>query len=380
MTPLHRVKTRQGSGSERASRAGSGASPERTFPVGAKSLDGIQPEEVSDGGAPSPAPEARALLGLHLWRRHALLVLFGLLSLAIAWPGKRAAAALDIDTFLCCVAIQALLCVGAAALLWNARSPRITFWFVLGIAMLLRLPLLFETPRISDDMYRYIWDGRVQAAGINPYRYIPADPALAPLRDDKIYPHINRRDYARTIYPPVAQMVYFAVTRVSESLTWFKTALVGFELVTIWVLARLLVAFGLPRERIVVYAWNPLVFWEFAGSGHIDAVMIAFIALALLARRGGREVLTGILLGCAVLIKFFPLVLFPALYRRGSWKMPAAFAATICLSYGTYLGVGAHVFGFLPTYTGEEGMGDGRFFLLLLVRYLAGGAEVPTFL
>ena len=63
-------------------------------------------------------------------------------------------------------------------------------------------PVLFPPPFLSSDMYRYVWDGRVQVAGINPYRYVPADPALQSLRDDAIYPHINRADIARTIYPP----------------------------------------------------------------------------------------------------------------------------------------------------------------------------------
>jgi hypothetical protein len=114
-------------------------------------------------------------------------------------------------------------------LIWNAKPARTTFLIVLGLGALMRLGLLFETPRLSDDIYRYLWDGRVQAAGINPYRYIPADPHLAFLRDDAIYPHINRRDYAPTTYPPGAQMFFFAVTRVTETIAGFKAALLCVE-------------------------------------------------------------------------------------------------------------------------------------------------------
>src|SRR5207248_1841192 len=180
-------------------------------------------------------------------------------------------------------------------------------------------------PYLSDDIYRYIWDGRVQAAGINPYRYLPADSALAQLQDDKIYPRINRKDYARTIYPPVAEAVFFLTTRISESVTWMKATTVLFEALAVWALAQLLASFGLPRQRILLYAWHPLTVWEFAGSGHADSIAIAFISFALLARRRNAEVATGLALASATLVKLFPIVLLPALYRRGSWKMPLVF-------------------------------------------------------
>lgn len=306
-----------------------------------------------------------------------MLLCIGLASVAILWWTRSRVAALAIDPFLWAAGAQACLCAAGAALVWKGRSSRSAFWIVIGVAALLRVGLLWQTPTLSDDIYRYIWDGRVQAAGINPYRYIPADPHLDRLRDKKIYPHINRRDYAPTIYPPCTQMFFFAVTRVSESLVWFKTVLLGLEGLSLWLLARLLVSFNLPRERVIIYAWNPLVIWEFS-SGHIDFLMTALVLLALLTRRHQRAALTGTLLGCAVLVKFLPLVLFPALYRRWDWKMPLAAAATIGLLYVPYLGAGAGVFGFLSGYAGEEGMGSGRFFLLLLARGIAGGAEIPV--
>jgi alpha-1,6-mannosyltransferase len=131
---------------------------------------------------------------------------------------------------------------------------------------LFRLSLLFAPPYLSDDIFRYVWDGRVQAAGINPYRHIPADPVLADLRDDKIYPRINRRDYAATMYPPLAQFTYLLTTRISESVTWMKATMLLFEVVTIWALLHLLTSFGLPRERVLLYAWHPLIVWEVAGQ------------------------------------------------------------------------------------------------------------------
>ncbi len=91
-------------------------------------------------------------------------------------------------------------------------------------------------------LYRYVWDGRVQVAGINPYRYVPADPALRPLRDGAIYPHINRADYAPTIYPPMAQVIFRAVAAVGHDVLAMKLAMLGFELLAIAVMLRLLAA------------------------------------------------------------------------------------------------------------------------------------------
>lgn len=308
-----------------------------------------------------------------------VLIVLGLASLVFYRIGIRAEGTKDIVWFLKLVGVQAVLYIAAAWLILRVRQSRSAMIIALVFAALFRLAIIFSPPYLSDDIYRYIWDGRVQAAGINPYRYIPADPALAQLRDENIYPKINRREYARTIYPPVAEATYFLTTRVSESVTWMKATMVGFEAVTIWAILQLLASFGLPRQRILIYAWHPLAIWEFAGSGHLDAIAIAFVALALLARRKNAEVATGVMLACATLVKFFPLALFPALYKRWSWKMPVAFALAILVAYVPYLSVGPRAaIGFLPGYAKEQGLVSGdQFYLLSLTRKLFG-ANVPT--
>lgn len=274
---------------------------------------------------------------------------------------------------------QAIVYLLAAWIVWHTHSARSTLFIVIAFAVLFRLILLFTPPVLSSDIYRYIWDGRVQAAGINPYRYIPADESLAHLRDKAIYPRINRPNYANTIYPPVAQVIFLTVTRISESVTWMKAAMLGFEAVTMWALAALLASLGYSRHRILLYAWHPLLIWEVAGNGHVDAIAIAFIALALLARRRELWAATGVALACATLVKLFPVVLFPALYRRWGWKMPVAFAATIVLAYLPYISVGTGVIGFLPAYTQEEGLQSGeRFFLLSLIRRTLANSMIPS--
>jgi alpha-1,6-mannosyltransferase len=174
-------------------------------------------------------------------------------------------------------------------------------------------PCATRSPRLSTNIYRYIWDGRLQAAGINPYLYLPVGPRLAALRDDSIYPHINRKEYAHTIYPPVAQIFYFVVTRVTQSISGFKGVLVLVDLVTVGLVAATLRAIGQPAERVIVYAWHPLPIFEFGGSGHIDALMICFIALALFARARQKFGIAGFALGAATLVKFIPVILLPAI-------------------------------------------------------------------
>ena len=123
-----------------------------------------------------------------------------------------------------------------------------------------------EEPLLSTDLYRYIWDGRVQAAGINPYAHVPADPALAALRDAAIYPHINRADYAVTAYPPLAEMFFLVVIRIGETLTIMRLAMVACEIAIVLLLIDLLRRLDLPVAAVVAYAWHPLAIWEIDGG------------------------------------------------------------------------------------------------------------------
>jgi hypothetical protein len=222
----------------------------------------------------------------------------------------------------------------------------------------------------------------VQAAGINPFRYIPADSHLAFLRDLEIYPHINRRDYAHTIYPPGAQMLFLLITRIGATVRWMKAGMVGLEALTIWVLVKLLQALGMRREQVLIYAWHPLVLWEVASSGHVDGAALPLIALALLFYVRHKPVATGIALAVATLIKLYPIALFPALYRRSAWRdwrMPAVVAGIVAAGYACYSSVGRHVLGFLPEYAKEEGLDSGsRYFLLTLARHALHWDSLPT--
>jgi alpha-1,6-mannosyltransferase len=308
-----------------------------------------------------------------------LLLLLGFASFVLYRVGVRAEGVRDIQWFIKVALVQSVLYLAAVCIILRTQPSRTTLLVTLGFAVLFRLSIVFSPPYLSDDIYRYIWDGRVQAAGINPYRYVPSAPELAHLRDDKIYPKINRRDYAPTIYPPLAEGLFFVTTRVSESVVWMKLVMIGFEGVAIWAMVQLLASFGMSRQRVLIYAWHPLVVWELAGSGHVDAIVIAFILLAFLAWRRNANVGTGLALAGATLIKVFPLVLLPAVLRRQRWVVPLVFVVTIMVAYVPYLNVGpGAVFGFLPGYAREQGLVTGQqFYLLNLARKLFG-PELPS--
>jgi alpha-1,6-mannosyltransferase len=276
------------------------------------------------------------------------------------------------------VLVQIAVYLGGILLLELCSTDNWTLRIVLLIALAARLIAVIAPPFLSTDIYRYVWDGLVQGAGINPFRYIPADSHLAFLRDAHIYPNINRRDYAHTIYPPGSQMIFWVVTRISSTVTAMKFAMLGFEAATCYVLIRCLKLLHMRPERILLYAWSPVCLWEIASSGHADAAALTFISLALLARLTNREKLAGGWLGAAVLVKLYPIALLPAFLRgprlRAAWVMLAVIAA----GYLFYLRRGVSVLGFLPTFAQEEGMESGtRYFPLAFVERNLHAA-IPT--
>src|SRR3989440_4830876 len=106
--------------------------------------------------------------------------------------------------------------------------------------------------------------------------------------------------------PPASQVVFYLITRISEAPIAMKAAMVAFEGLAVWAMLQLLALRGLPRSRILLYAWHPLPLWEFARSAHVDIVAIAFLLLAFLAVDRGRPILAGVALRAGVLVQYFP--------------------------------------------------------------------------
>jgi alpha-1,6-mannosyltransferase len=249
-------------------------------------------------------------------------------------------------------------------------------WLIFGIGMALRIYVLLFDPLLSSDIFRYVWDGRVQAAGINPYRYFPAHDAVSHLRDATIFPGINRTDYAVTIYPPVAEFFFLIVTRIGENVIVMRLALLGCEAVSVTLIMLFLRRMERPTTRVVAYFWHPLPIWEIANSGHVDALAVAFMLLGLWVALTGRAMRGAVLIALGMLVKPYVAPALAPLWRPWDWKMPLVVTAIIAFCYLPYLSVGWGVFGFLTKgYLTEEGIMSGNDLWLLSLWRLVFGAH-----
>jgi len=266
-----------------------------------------------------------------------------------------------------------LLTVMATRLAERAPINRV-LWLTFSVAILLRAYVMLFDPLLSSDIYRYIWDGRVQAAGINPYRYFPADPALASLRDARMFPHINRVDTAATIYPPVAQFFFLIVTRFGENVTTMRLAMLGCESVTVALIMLFLRRMNQPLTRVIAYLWHPLPLWEIANGGHVDALMVALMMLGLWIALTGQALRGSALIALSALVKPYVAPVLAGIWRPWDVKMPLVVIAVVAFCYLPYLSVGWGVFGYLTKgYLTEEGISAGyELWLLSLWRLVFG--------
>ena len=278
------------------------------------------------------------------------------------------------DNAFIALTIAAGLLTLTATHLAERAPPGRALWLIFGVGIALRAYVLLFDPLLSSDIYRYVWDGRVQAAGINPYRYFPAHEALAFLRDGTIFPHINRADFAVTIYPPVAQFFFFVVTRIGESVTVMRFALLGCEAVTVTLIVLLLRRMNHPITRVTAYLWHPLPLWEIANSGHVDALMVALMLLGLWIALTGHALRGAVVVAFSVLVKPYAAPVLAGIWRPWDLKMPLIVIAVAALCYLPYISVGWGVLGFLTKgYLTEEGISAGNDLWLLSVWRLVFG-------
>jgi alpha-1,6-mannosyltransferase len=187
---------------------------------------------------------------------------------------------------------------------------------LLGVALLVRATFLFVTPVGSDDVYRYLWDGKVQAAGINPYLYPPNAPELASLTSNLLPALVNHPEM-KSVYFPVSQWIfYLSYTLAGESMWGFKLFLLLAESLTLaatWRLTRLL---GVPRASVLLYALCPLPIIQFACDAHLDGLGLPLLAFALVYHLSQKRIPALLLLGASLAIKPVGLVLLPLLVLR----------------------------------------------------------------
>lgn len=251
------------------------------------------------------------------------------------------------------------------AAVWLTRRtevPRATSVIWIG-GVLMRLALLPLAPELSDDFYRYLWDGHVQLSGTNPYLFAPAAPELTGIRT--LYHHLINNPSVPTIYPPLAQVAFAVVALAGSSVTFMKLLWVVCDLATAWTLARVASRTGRdPARVLLLYLWAPILPVEVAWSGHLEPLGLLPMAGSLWAatrlQGRGMPAAAGTLLAASALVKFAPAAALPGLARRGRGPglatprtavvAMAAFALTAGVFYAPYAGAGAALFAGLRTY------------------------------
>ncbi|MDQ2812209.1 MAG: DUF2029 domain-containing protein [Actinomycetota bacterium] len=273
-----------------------------------------------------------------------------------------------------------------AAWLLRKVPPRACVALILLGGIALQLAAVSAPPQNSNDLYRYIWDGRVQAAGVDPYQYVPTASQLTSLRDEFLFhpgaqycvtpsfvslqpaaeltagcTAINRPTVP-TIYPPVAEAYFLGVHYLPSGSDSSKPIQATTALVAVLITGLLL--FGLKRlgrdiRTAALWSWCPMVALEAGNSSHVDVVAVGITTAAILvlasARTTRRTILGGVLLGLAIATKLTPALAVPALLRRRWFTVAAAAGSAFIAVYVPHLlAVGSKVIGFLPGYLHQE--------------------------
>ena len=207
----------------------------------------------------------------------------------------------------------------------------------------LRLP-----PGDDDDIHRYVWDGRLQRLGYNPYVVIPSDPAVQGLHTAETR-NLNNPDLPSP-YPAGAQLFFRAVTAIRESTFAMKVAFEVCDLLIVFVLFDMLRGSRQGAHLVLAFAWNPLLAIEVAGSGHIDIVGALFLVVSAAALLRRWRATAAVALGLAIAVKFLPVVLLPLYWKRVRIRDAALAAAVVGLLYVPFLNHGRIPIGSLGTY------------------------------
>jgi hypothetical protein len=225
------------------------------------------------------------------------------------------------------------------------RLPRLLV-IALVLAVGFRIPLAAPKVGADNDMVRYLYDGRLQRLGYNPFEVVPADPAMAHTHTEETAQMPSRR--ARTPYPAAAQLFFRAVVTIWESSRAMKWALVLCDLLTIWVLVLWMRDTRRSPWLALVYAWNPLVILEVAHSGHIDALGALWIAISAWMLSTGRAMRASIAFVLAVATKLLPIVLVPLYWKRIRFRDAAVAALVLAALYFPFRSAGMLPLGAVP--------------------------------
>ena len=217
------------------------------------------------------------------------------------------------------------------------------FWIVASV--LFRALLLFSVPSLSDDFYRFIWDGRLIDAGYHPFAKVPSFYVALPLSipgiDQELFAMLNSKE-TFTIYPSFAQFIFWLSVKLGgsiyASMVAMKSILFCFEMATIWLLTKVLRQFKIDHKNTLLYALNPLVILELTGNLHFEGVMIFFLMLAILFLKRQQSLASSWAYAFSICTKLVPFLFMPLLFRYLGWKKSLLYwAATSVLTIIVFL-------------------------------------------
>lgn len=227
--------------------------------------------------------------------------------------------------------------IGFSSYFKTLQDPQVEEYSLFGVGLGMRLMLLLTLPTLSDDFYRFIWDGTLLKAGENPYLYLPKEAMALGIEslNDLTFQQLNSPNYY-TIYPPVNQAIFWLAStiggfeRILLSVNVIRVILLAADLLALYLLKRMLTLKGLNIRLAYWYFLNPLVILEFTGNLHFEGLVICFMLLGLLGVYQNRILMSTIGMGMAIATKLVPLILLPSLlfsqwFKKGFWASTGSF-------------------------------------------------------
>ena len=226
--------------------------------------------------------------------------------------------------------------------------PKRVIVFGLALSALWHIQFLRMPPGLDDDIHRYVWDGRVQRLGYNPYIVVPSDPALTSLHTSETRTLNNPE--VPSPYPAGAQLFFRAVTSIHESIFALKVAFILCDFAIVFVLLDVLRCTRQGEHWVLAYAWHPLLAIEVAGSGHVDIVGVLLLLVSVVALLKRWRAVAAMSFGLAVAVKLLPIVLLPLYWKRVRMRNAALAAIVLGLLYVPFLNHGRIPIGSLGSY------------------------------
>ncbi len=218
----------------------------------------------------------------------------------------------------------------------NSDDQSTSFWIM--VSLVFRVSLLFSLPQLSDDFYRFIWDGRLLASGHHPFGALPSEYLTMNIAgvDQELYSHLNSKDYF-AIYPPISQYVFWIAVKLSPtsilgSVMVMRVVMLLAEIGSILLMRSLLNKFNMPYKHSLLYALNPLIILELTGNLHFEALVIFFLLLTVFFFTRHQFHSAAISMAIAICAKMIPLILLPAIMGRMSWAKLLHFFLVVVLS------------------------------------------------